>query len=181
MSGIIAYATSGAAWTPRSMRLDRGSALWNREHAQGGHAARVELVLRYHKNLEAAKGIVIPKRSADGLSDFTVRVAPQFRSSVREFLYTAGINTIILWPFCSKLDPDRFPRALRLGSEVFSLPLCHWMTTRHVDYVCETICRAVDRCSKDWLAVLFTPLARHGLSHSEVFDRKVSGFISVAN
>ncbi len=61
-------------------------------------------------------------------------IGPAFTCSV---VWQQGIYTISLWTFPPHLDREQFPVTYRLSSEVINLPLSPWMSTEHVDRVCE--------------------------------------------
>ena len=134
-------------WTLPSTRVDRGLALWNLEHASAAHAARLQLAARYHQNLAVAKWVHSPKPYTDALSHFTVRLDARIRNTVKEKLYAAGINTVTLWAFSGRLNPQAFPQAFRASLEVLNLPLSPWLTTSQVDFVCEALVRSVAQAS----------------------------------
>jgi dTDP-4-amino-4,6-dideoxygalactose transaminase len=135
--------TCAPEWRLPSTRLDRGLALWNLRQAHRFHAARLALARRYHENLEGVEGIVRPPPSSNALSHYTVRLDAAIRNTVKERLWREGVYTISLWTFPGHLDRERFPNTFRLSSEVINLPLSPWMSTDHVDRVCELLGRAV--------------------------------------
>ncbi len=136
--------TCVAEWRAPSTHLDRALALWNLEGAPAFDAARLALARRYEQNLQGAKGITRPKSSPTALSHYTVRVNAAIRNAVKQRLWQGGIYTISLWTFPPHLDREQFPATFRLSSEVINLPLSPWMSTEHVDRVCELLVKAVD-------------------------------------
>lgn len=137
--------TCGCEWRLPSTKVDRGLALRNLERAESVHAKRLTLARRYHDNLAGVNGIMRPPVSPFALSHYTVRVAAGIRNRVKEELLKLGVYTISLWAFNAHLNPQEFPNAFRLCSEVISLPLSPWMTMAQVDEVCERLLRSMSR------------------------------------
>jgi dTDP-4-amino-4,6-dideoxygalactose transaminase len=135
--------TCAPEWHLPSTHLDRGLALWNLRRAHCFHTARLALAQRYHENLKGVEGIVGPAPSSSALSHYTVRLDAAIRNTVKQRLWQDGVYTISLWTFPEHLDRERFPNTFRLSSEVINLPLSPWMSTDHVDRVCELLSRAV--------------------------------------
>jgi len=139
--------TCAPQWHLPSTHLDRGLALWNLAGADSFRTARLALAGRYHENLEGVPGIVRPKTTSFALSHYTVRLDAGIRNLVKQRLWQGGVYTISLWTFPQHLDPRQFPNAFRLSSEVINLPLSPWMSTGHVDRVCELLARSLRACA----------------------------------
>ena len=131
--------TCSPEWRLPSTHVDRGLALRNLETAGVVHAKRLELARRYHHNLAGANGLLLPPISPFALSHFTIRVDASIRNRVKEELIKLGVYTISLWTFSPHLNPQEFPNAARLCSEVINLPLSPWMTPAQVDEACERL------------------------------------------
>ncbi|MGA2660673.1 MAG: DegT/DnrJ/EryC1/StrS family aminotransferase [Verrucomicrobiota bacterium] len=140
--------TCAPEWHLPSTHLDRGLALWNLHQAHGFHTARLALARRYHEDLQGVEGILRPGPCSTALSHYTVRLDAAIRNTVKQRLWQEGVYTISLWTFPEHLERERFPNTFRLSSEVINLPLSPWMSTDHVDQVCERLSRAVRACSQ---------------------------------
>lgn len=135
--------TCGTEWRLPSTRVDRGLALRNLETAALVHAKRVALAARYHRNLSGQTGFTLPPTSPFALSHYTVRVAAEIRTRVKEELYRRGVYTISLWTFSAHLNPQDFLNASRCCAEVINLPLSPWMSEANVDGVCEHLAQSL--------------------------------------
>ena len=129
--------TCSAEWRLPSTHVDRGLALKNLELADAVHAKRLRLAQRYREQLSGVGGLRLPPVSPFALSHFTVRVDARRRNGIKIELYRRGVYTISLWAFNEHLNPQEFPNAFRLCSEVICLPLSPWMNDGQVAEVCE--------------------------------------------
>lgn len=133
----------GAEWVQPSTHLDRNLAMWNLDHTAAMREQRRTLARRYHELLAAQPGIVRPPLSADTLSHYTIRVAPQFRADVRRALHDAGIGTLTLWVSAPYVDERLFPNATQRSREVLNLPLHPRMSVESVERICHVLADAL--------------------------------------
>ena len=135
-------------WMQPSTYLDRGLALWNLQHADSAHAARLENALRYNTNLAGRAGVDCPPSSRFGLSHYTVRVDARIRNAVGQNLKKLGVDTRTLWSFNPYLSPEEYPNTSRLCAELLNLPNTQWMTPSQIDAVSERLLKCIKVCMK---------------------------------
>ena len=104
-------------------------------HLDAFNEARREVADFYDRELGTVKSITVPKRSAFSshiFHQYTLKVKPEERDSLREHLENEGIPSMIYYPVPLHVQKaylhlgyraDEFPVTTRLCSEVLSLPV----------------------------------------------------------
>ncbi len=116
-------------------------------HLDAFSEARREVAGFYDRELGAVKSIKIPKRSASSthiFHQYTLKVNPEERDSLREHLENEGIPSMIYYPVPLHVQKaylhlgyrtDGFPVTTRLCSEVLSLPMHTEMEPEQLTYI----------------------------------------------
>jgi len=116
-------------------------------HLDAFNEARREVADFYDRELGAVKSIKIPKRSAHSthiFHQYTLKVKPEERDSLREHLENEGIPSMIYYPVPLHVQKaylhlgyrtDEFPLTTRLCSEVLSLPVHTEMDPDQLKYI----------------------------------------------
>ncbi len=116
-------------------------------HLDAFNEARREVADFYDRELGAVKSIKIPKRSANSthiFHQYTLKVKPEERDSLREHLENEGIPSMIYYPVPLHVQKaylhlgyrtDEFPLTTRLCSEVLSLPVHTEMEPDQLRYI----------------------------------------------
>jgi len=116
-------------------------------HLDAFNEARREVANFYDSELGAVKSIKIPKRSAHSthiFHQYTLKVKPEERDSLREHLENEGIPSMIYYPVPLHVQKaylhlgyrtDEFPVTTRLCSEVLSLPMHTEMEPDQLRYI----------------------------------------------
>jgi len=116
-------------------------------HLDAFNEARREVAAFYDSELGAVKSIKIPKRSAGSthiFHQYTLKVNPEERDSLREHLENEGIPSMIYYPVPLHIQKaylhlgypnDGFPVTTRLCSEVLSLPMHTEMEPEQLRYI----------------------------------------------
>jgi UDP-2-acetamido-2-deoxy-ribo-hexuluronate aminotransferase len=103
---------------------------------------RNEVAAYYDKHL---RGVTIPVRVNDSTHVFhQYTIKAEQRDSLKEFLQTKGIPSIIYYPVPlhrqkAYFQNRSFPVTEHLSKEVLSLPMHTEMTAEQLDYICKTI------------------------------------------
>ena len=117
------------------------------------NARRASAAARYRELLSACPAIVLPVEPEGFQSAwhlFVVRLAN--REQIQNACSNAGIGTLVHYPIPPHMQeayaglgwaPDDFPLARKLADEVLSLPVGPQMVDGAIDYVSETIMRAL--------------------------------------
>lgn len=104
-------------------------------HLDAFNEARREVADFYDRELGTVKSVTVPKRSAFSshiFHQYTLKVKPEERDSLREHLENEGIPSMIYYPVPLHVQKaylhlgyrtDEFPVTTRLCSEVLSLPV----------------------------------------------------------
>ncbi|MHC4159673.1 MAG: DegT/DnrJ/EryC1/StrS family aminotransferase, partial [Planctomycetota bacterium] len=132
-------------WFAPSTRLDRRLVCYNLAHAEYYWNRRISLATRYHDNLKAASGIILPQVSPFPLSHYTIRVNSGIRLQLREYLYSRGIDTGASFAVPQYICKDDYPNAAVIASEVLNLPLGPYLTFNDIDYISENLIRGVSK------------------------------------
>jgi UDP-2-acetamido-2-deoxy-ribo-hexuluronate aminotransferase len=113
--------------------------------------ARNQVAAEYDKRLCEIEGVQIPVRVANSthvFHQYTLKVPQNMRDSLKEYLFKAGIPTMIYYPLPLHFQkafqnvpypPGSFPVAERLSESVISLPIHTEMQTDQLDFIIETI------------------------------------------
>lgn len=138
-------------WFAPSTRLDRRLVCYNLEHAEYYWNQRISLAARYHDNLKAAAGIILPPVSAFPLSHYTIRVNSGIRLQLRKYLYSRGIDTGASFAIPQYICKDDYPNAAAIASEVLNLPLSPYLSLNDIDYISENLICGVSKLNNSGL------------------------------
>ncbi|MEZ6058856.1 MAG: DegT/DnrJ/EryC1/StrS family aminotransferase [Planctomycetaceae bacterium] len=128
-------------WWHRPTKLSLRLTAANIRRAAEFERRRCELAGIYSRELSRLDGSVLrlPATESHGLSHYSIRTSSLNRDSLRQHLWSAGIDTATLFPFPADCHPAWFPHTSRLCSEIINLPLSHQLTTSQVGQICEQI------------------------------------------
>ena len=145
-SAAVSEQGSRPEWTRPMTPLNRKLALHNMRNAMRDIKLRLNQAEIYYRLL-VETGIVRGP-NIDGLpqSHFPIRVTPEVRDRMCDFLRGKGIDTGKLFPFPRGLDRSSYPNAAKAADEVVTLPLGPYITFNEVKIIAE--------CVKDGLRAL---------------------------
>jgi len=131
--------TFSEEWFSPSAYVEKNLMLYNLQHAAEYAEQRINLAKRYHKNFEGIPEIMHPDTLSFPMSHYTIRVRPETRPVLRNYLHNKGIDTGMLFDFSKSLSPEEFPNASETASSVLNLPLCSDMSPTDIDKVSESV------------------------------------------
>jgi dTDP-4-amino-4,6-dideoxygalactose transaminase len=111
---------------------------------------RAEAVNRYHEQLAALEGIVVPFARYEGVSSYhllpIMLPADEQRPGFTEFLKARGIQTSMHYPpihqftyYRSYTSSEALPVTEQLGRRLVTFPLYPHMSPQHIDAVVEAV------------------------------------------
>jgi dTDP-4-amino-4,6-dideoxygalactose transaminase len=128
-----------------STRIDRSLINFNMERRHQLYDQRTRLRMRYDVNLTGRKDILLPPKSTNALSHYTVRVPAARREAIRKQMWKLGVDAGKLFPSPSILAAQEFPNAYQLSQTVLNLPLDAHLKVDDIDFISEILIRSIDQ------------------------------------
>ncbi len=172
-----------AEWTRLPGPFNRKLVLHNLRHGETTaeiHRRLTETYVACLKDTEVVQGVDLEALPRNG---FPIRVPPQLRSPVQDYLWRRGIDVGRQFPFPESLSPAVYPNAAQASAEVLTLPFGEHISPKDVERISRTVLESLQdanrraRAMGEFMSKLRERLRLVALMYHDVVEAgEISGF-----